>query len=1059
MRRVLLPFIFLLCNIISSAQTPTWEWAKSLHTGADEYSHDIVADPSTNDVYLVGQWENSLSSFFPTGVQPSTNFTSPYGQIDAFVAKYNQDGTLIWAFKVGGPGDDFIDEIVLDPSGNIYITGYMGFGTNPAYFSGMSPHTGSSTLTNIDREDFFVAKYNSDGEFQWVKRSVTDTDHIRGLDLHATSSAVFVTGQYKSVCNIGSLSIPQTFGGIDLFLIKFDLNGNEQWLICGGSNGDDFADAVVADDSHVYFSGDFKGNQLDLKTTSGSAAATLPTANSGKEEIFLVSYDISGVYNWGQTISSNEEGVCYDMVMNSDSLFLTGGIDSPTLFPGYPGNPVNTSSHIDIFLSSHAKTDGLTGWVTTIPCTDGGDQYGHSLAITAQDEILVTGFFEDDLNFPDAVTLSSVGSSDVFVAKYSPFGTFIWAKQAGSSGPGDDDIGYGITSGASGSVYVSGLYRNLMSFDLLTLPNDGGDNLFFAKLQEPCTDAIGGTASSPVTEICEGESVALTLTGYSGNIQWQRSDPGLDTWQDISAETLATLTVSPASSKDFRAFLASPGCDSDSSNIISISVYEIPVADPGPGGEICGLVFGLQANPSTGSGLWTRTSGPGTLIFNPADDNPIVTATASIAGTYEITWTETNASCSDDSTITVIYTDPPTSEAGANDEICISEGSYIISGTTSTNGTILWSTSGNGTFSDPAIENPVYTLGSETGSVTLTKTVSSPGSCADAVDFMILTLTPIPTSDAGTDAEICISDGSFQILGTASSNGSILWTTSGDGTFSDPAIENPVYTLGSEAGSVTLTKTVSSPGSCIDDVDFMILTLTPVPASDAGADDEICISDGSYPFIGTTSANGAILWTTSGDGSFSDPAIHNPIYTFGSETGSVTLTKTVSSPGSCADAVDFMILTLTPVPASDAGADDEICISDGSYPFIGTTSANGAILWTTSGDGTFSDSAIDNPVYTVGSETGSVTLTKTVLSPGSCIDDVDFMILTLTPVPASDAGADDEICISDGSYPIIGTTSANGAILWSTSGNGTFSDPAIDNPVYTLGSETGSVMP
>ncbi len=400
----------------------------------------------------------------------------------------------------------------------------------------------------------------------------------------------------------------------------------------------------------------------------------------------------------------------------------------------------------------------------------------------------------------------------------------------------------------------------------------------------------------------------------------------------------------------------------------------------------------------------------------------------------------------------------PASDAGADDEICISDGSYPFIGTTSANGAILWTTSGDGSFSDPAIDNPIYTFGSETGSVTLTKTVSSPGSCADAVDFMILTLTPIPSSDASTDAEICISDGSFQILGTASSDGSILWTTSGDGTFSDPAIDNPVYTLGSETGSVTLTKTVTSPGSCADAVDFMILTLTPIPTSDAGTDAEICISDGSFQILGTASSNGSILWTTSGDGTFSDPAIDNPVYTLGSETGSVTLTKTVSSPGSCADAVDFMTLTLTPLPTSDVMDADEICINDASYSITGSTSSNGTILWSTSGNGTFSDPAIDNPVYTLGSETGSVTLTKTVLSPGSCADAVDFMTLTLTPIPTSDAGpAADEICISDASYSITGSTSSNGSILWSTSGDGTFSDPAIDNPVYTLGSETGSV--
>ncbi len=281
-------------------------------------------------------------------------------------------------------------------------------------------------------------------------------------------------------------------------------------------------------------------------------------------------------------------------------------------------------------------------------------------------------------------------------------------------------------------------------------------------------------------------------------------------------------------------------------------------------------------------------------------NDPIVSLTVDQFGLYEILWTETNGICSDDSSLLITFTDYPVSDAGSDAEICISDGSFTLSGTTSANGTIAWTSSGDGSFDAPAAENPTYTLGSETGSVFLIKTVNSPGSCAPDIDSMTLSLTPVPLSDAGADAEICISDGSFTLSGTTSANGTIAWTSSGDGSFDAPAAENPTYTLGSETGSVFLIKTVNSPGSCAPAIDSMTLTLTPVPLSDAGADAEICISDGSFTLSGTTSANGTIAWTTSGDGSFDAPAAENPTYTLGSETGSVYLIKTVNSPGSCA---------------------------------------------------------------------------------------------------------------------------------------------------------------
>ena len=110
------------------AQSPTFSWAKGLNSGASEYSHDVVVDPTTNSVYMIGQWRNGLTAFFPTGPTPSQNFQCPIWSADGFVAKYDSNGNFLWAFKLGGPGDDFIDEIVVDPSGNIYITGYLGSG-------------------------------------------------------------------------------------------------------------------------------------------------------------------------------------------------------------------------------------------------------------------------------------------------------------------------------------------------------------------------------------------------------------------------------------------------------------------------------------------------------------------------------------------------------------------------------------------------------------------------------------------------------------------------------------------------------------------------------------------------------------------------------------------------------------------------------------------------------------------------------------------------------------------------------------------------------------------
>ncbi len=927
-------------------QVPDWQWAESIHTNGNELARDVAADPVTGNIYIAGVWRNDLSGYFPGNSYPSTDFSSTYGGDDGLVVKYDQNGTILWAFKIGGTGDDEASAITLDSSGNIYITGYIDDGTN--YFSGTSSSTPDSTIDNSLELDFFIAKYDPDGALLWVRHSDGSSGDAKGLSIYAENSSVFASGFCTGSTSFGPFSGTFNQGDEDYFVAKYDVNGSEQWLLEGGSDRSDFAFDVLSDGTNVYFVGSYEGNTLSVLDTSGTNVVSMENANDGKTDIFILSFDINSNYNWGQKISSTQDDDGYGITHDTDSLYITGGISNFANFPEYINNPVTVSSGKDIFISSHSKTNANTGWVRVVDCTAGGNEEGLSIVTDSTHSIYVTGYFSKDLNFGDTTITAIGGNPDIFVASFLDNGTFNWAKMAGSSG--NNDIGYGISTDNSTNIYIAGHYNQQAFFDTETFPDDGGLNIFLANIELTCIDAEGGTASTTQDHICLSESTTILLTGYYGMIQWQSSQYGLNNWTDISGENAETLIVTPNDTTDYRAFLTSDPCQPDSSNTLTVNVD-------------------LQ----------------------------------------------------------------PESDAGTDAEICISDGSYSITGSTSANGTILWTSSGDGSFDAPTTDNPTYTIGTETGSVTLTKTVSSPGSCADAVDFMVLTLTPEPTSDAGANAEICISDGSYSITGSTSANGTILWTSSGDGSFDDAGGENPTYTTGTETSSVTLTKTVSSPGSCADADDFMILTLTPEPTSDAGADDEICISDGSYTIIGSTSSNGTILWTTSGDGSFDAPTTDNPTYTIGSETGSVTLTKTVSSAGSCADADDFMVLTLTPDPTSDAGAGGDECDLD--YALQATASV-GTGTWTkTSGPGieTFTPDATTPDATVTVDAYGTYEFTWTEVN-GTCSDDSTITV-NFYEQPVANAGPGGDECDLD--YALQATLSAGTGTWTKTLGPGT----------------------
>jgi len=737
-KRVIHTVLFFLFFINTVAQLPEWEWVRSANSGGYEEAFDVATDPTNDDVYVAGTWSSDLSTSFPSGVNPSTDFTSTYGGDDGFVAKYSKDGTFLWAFKVGGEHNDGLSAISVDPAGNFYITGTFEHGTG--YFSGTSIVTPASTLTNSNRADFFIAKYDSSGAFQWLRRSESDTDDLNGLDLSAISTSVFAVGQTSGTAAFGPLSLTVTFGNSDMFLVRYDSTGAEQWLISGGSNNQDFSNGVAADESDVYLIGDFKGTEMEFTNTSGNMISSLINSNSGIEEIFLASYDINGNFNWSRSISGigKEKGCA--LTLDSDSLYITGSISNLTNFPSYTGNPVTSSIGQDVFISSHSKLNGNTGWAYSFPCSNVGDEYGLSITQKSGEDLFFTGYFKGVIIFPVATTLNSAGAEDVFVASYTSNGTFNWAKKAGSS---LIDQGNGIAAGSKGAIYLVGGYSNLMNFDLITLPDDVNDNVFIAKLQLLCSDAVGGSLSAAANDICFGDGTLLRLQSYSGEIIWQKSPAGTETWSVIPGEILDTIYISPLNSSDYRAYLTAGTCRPDSSNIININIVNIPVADAGAGGEACGPDFQLLAIPSIGIGSWAFTSGPGNASLSPSAPQPNVQVMVSRSGTYEFTWTETNESCSDQDSITVIFYEPVASDAGPDQVLDFTFSTYMNARVPDV-GTGVWElVRGSGQIED--YNNPVSLItGLSLGENEFTWIVKN-GICEDASDNMVITVNDIIT--------------------------------------------------------------------------------------------------------------------------------------------------------------------------------------------------------------------------------------------------------------------------------------------------------------------------
>jgi len=580
-------------------------------------------------------------------------------------------------------------------------------------------------------------------------------------------------------------------------------------------------------------------------------------------------------------------------------------------------------------------------------------------------------------------------------------------------------------------------------------------------------------AAGPDDEICESDGT-YTLSGASStnatSVLW--TTDGTGAFDNTSIDN-PVYTPSLSDIQDGQVILTmtayGDGICPDVSDFMVLTIWPDAIVYAGKDDTICeGSTFQpLDADAQYHTSLLWTSSGDGSFsdasllhpVYTPGPNDVA-------AGTVVLTITATaNGTCpnvSDD--LTLIITSPPTAFAGVDAEIC-ETGVYSLADATASNYTsLLWTSSGTGSFNDASLLNPVYTPSQndiDDGFVVLTLTAYGDGYCPDASDDMVLTLSALAEVYAGEDAEICETDGSYTISdATADTYVSLLWATSGDGTFNDASILNPTYTPGVidiAAGTVTLTLTATSGGSCPVAVDDMILTITTAPSAYAGADAEIC-ETGVYQILDATASDySSIEWTSSGSGTFNDPTVIDPIYTPSQndiDDGFVILSLTAYGNGSCADVNDNMRLTITAQAFVFAGADASICETDGSYFIVDALAEDYAsLLWTTSGDGSFDDDGIQNPTYTIGPgdiATGSVDLILTAFPNGSCALVRDTMVLSISVQPTAFAGPDDEICETQTTYTLSSAVVTNAtSILWTTDGTGTFDDPTLQNPTYT----------
>lgn len=271
-----------------------------------------------------------------------------------------------------------------------------------------------------------------------------------------------------------------------------------------------------------------------------------------------------------------------------------------------------------------------------------------------------------------------------------------------------------------------------------------------------------------------------------------------------------------------------------------------------------------------------------------------------------------------------------TAWAGSDMNICVGNTAQLNATATNYN-TLAWTSSGTGSFSNTTILNPVYTPSTadyEAGNVQLTLTATG---TTTIMDIIVLNFNPQAQAYAGEAHSICPNETYLIADANASNYSTLLWSTDGDGAFDNNALLTPVYTPGAADlidGGVTITLTVQPLSGCNVASSDQTLTIYASPTVEVGEDAAICAG----LVFSTEAANAqtfaSLLWTSNGDGSFTDASALATSYSPGTNDlalGNVTLYLTAGSEGNCQEIVDSLSLTLHAIPAASLSPDQSIC--------------------------------------------------------------------------------------------------------------------------------------
>lgn len=481
-------------------------WARVFAADDANSPTGMNIDAVSGNLFITGNFLGRLDISNTSGSinTNSPNLMTTLGQNNFYVGKFKQDSTFLFSQRFGSTGNDLSRALEIDSQGNCFVGGT---------FTSPSLNLGLGAMALAGTRDVFLAKFNATNGCVWSRsmRGTLNPAIVFGMGVDPSGN-VGISGSFNDQINLGAGTVVCPSGSTYGYAAKYggQVTGlqpaNYLWSI-----------TLVSPTCNAYKIG---FGQNGLSTTVGSFSGTVSLggqtiASQGSTDVFVAG---EGDTSTSVSVNVNTQdgtavaGVDYTALSSSFAwaagsygaqtkpvnilvsgattnrtftVSLSGGSGGPWAqgFGGAAnndfGSAVTTDASGNIYLVGFfvgpATFGGSTlngrGMVLAKYNSAGVHQWSfpfqstttvnpNSIALDSAGNILVAGFFNDTVNFGGG-NVTSAGSADAFVAKYTSAGSFVWVKTFGSTSSEGFNA---VAVDSANNVLVTGWFTGTVSY-------------------------------------------------------------------------------------------------------------------------------------------------------------------------------------------------------------------------------------------------------------------------------------------------------------------------------------------------------------------------------------------------------------------------------------------------------------------------------------------------------------------------------------------------------------------------------------------------------------------